>query len=333
MLIQYAQESAGVEKAGEIENTVVPAPPQLAESTSKVLEVSDDSPQQKKDIYGLISENAERDRFIYSDEDGLPVFPAPESVRVSGRVGFNSAMNGVYKRGNHIHDGRVYYQHENRKFVIRWFAQKKNWLFDWRGLNNDNICAAAGLDDVSNPSLVTHDWRVFDGSTKQWHRDSKLRVTEVATKILNHAETENDQWEDADDAPEEVLSMKPDSIKEPEKRDSLLTTFAKDEDDIDVNQMLQDMGICDLSLDEDEELNDDEEELDIEEILSGISEKEPDIQKQQKAEPPDKIDIDGSGPKIATHDEEINLEDLLNDDIGLSDDDEEIDIEELLRNC
>ena len=70
----------------------------------------------------------------------------------------------------------VYYQHEKHKFVIRWFAKMKKWLFDWRGLNNDNVCAAAGLDDVSNPTLVTHDWRVFDGKTKKWHRDAMLTV-------------------------------------------------------------------------------------------------------------------------------------------------------------
>jgi len=335
MLVQYAQENVGITKAKEIEPNVVPAPPKLEDKTSQVLSIKADSNDSllKKDIYGLISENAEES----SEEDGFAVFPAPDTVKVTGRVGFNSAMNGTYKRGDHIHDGRVYYQHEKHKFVIRWFAKKKMWIFDWRGLNNDNVCAAAGLDDVSNPTLVTHDWRVFDGKTKKWHRDAMLTVKELSSgKIVSHAadDPQSEQWEDADDISVEEAPVIPNRLsqQEAEKRDSILDGTDGDEDQIDVAQMLEEMGICDLSLDEDEEEVD--EEIDIDMLLSGVAE---DASKKEVHPEPQKLvstkmEIKENTSNVADVIDDIRIEDLLAMDIGVSDDDEEIDIEELLRN-
>ena len=96
--------------------------------------------------------------------------------------------------------------------------------------------------------------------------------------------------------------------------------------------MLEEMGICDLSLDEDEEEVD--EEIDIDMLLSGVAE---DASKKEVHPEPQKVvaakvEVKETTSKVADGIDDIRIEDLLAMDIGVSDDDEEIDIEELLRN-
>merc|ERR550517_137286 len=81
-------------------------------------------------------------------------------------------MNGRYRKGKSLHQGRIYYAHTERKFVIRWCPSKKSWFFDWRGLNTDTTASAALAQDVQYPHLTTSAWRVFDGA--KWISDAKL---------------------------------------------------------------------------------------------------------------------------------------------------------------
>eukprot|EP00492_Amphilonche_elongata_P004220 TRINITY_DN4604_c0_g1_i1.p1 TRINITY_DN4604_c0_g1~~TRINITY_DN4604_c0_g1_i1.p1 ORF type:complete len:162 (+),score=21.00 TRINITY_DN4604_c0_g1_i1:19-504(+) len=89
---------------------------------------------------------------------------APQELIVSGRKGYNETMNGRYRKGQSLHQGRIYYAHTERKFVIRWCPVKKSWFFDWRGLNTDTTASAALAQDVQYPHLTTSAWRVFDGT-------------------------------------------------------------------------------------------------------------------------------------------------------------------------
>lgn len=47
-------------------------------------------------------------------------------MKVSGRLGYNRAMNGTYIRGKKPHCGKSYYRHTENDFTIRWFDTK--WL-------------------------------------------------------------------------------------------------------------------------------------------------------------------------------------------------------------
>jgi len=104
---------------------------------------------------------------------------APVELIVRGREGYNETMNGRYVKGEAEHEGRVYYKHETRKFVIRFCPAKKSWFFDWRGLKTDTIASAALAEDVESPILGTQPWRVFDG--EKWISDTKL-VIECSTE-------------------------------------------------------------------------------------------------------------------------------------------------------
>merc|ERR1712026_251537 len=84
---------------------------------------------------------------------------APEELIVSGRLGYNETMNGRYRRGDRLHEGRVFYSHTERKFVIRWCPAKRSWFFDWRGLNTDTTASAALAQDIEHPHLATQPWR------------------------------------------------------------------------------------------------------------------------------------------------------------------------------
>lgn len=87
----------------------------------------------------------------------------PATVVVEGREGFNELMNGTYKIGHHLHDGRVFYTHEENSWVIRWYERKKLWILDHRGLNEDDIGSACVDDDSHHPTLIQKDWIVYDG--------------------------------------------------------------------------------------------------------------------------------------------------------------------------
>jgi len=100
----------------------------------------------------------------------------PLYIEVSGRLGFNDALNGLYKRG-HIHEGKIYYTQLFTPYTIRWNAKKKRWFFDWRGLCKDDVASACVSEDVASPHLVKKDWLVFDG--KAWVKDPLINVQVV----------------------------------------------------------------------------------------------------------------------------------------------------------
>lgn len=87
----------------------------------------------------------------------------PKTITVSGRVGFNDNMNGEYVVGDHLHGGRVFYRNVSNSWVIRWYGEAGLWIFDHRGLYDDDNGSACANDDVQHPMLVTKQWIVFDG--------------------------------------------------------------------------------------------------------------------------------------------------------------------------
>merc|ERR1719208_539859 len=107
----------------------------------------------------------------------------PEEIVVSGRAGYNETMNGVYTKGASLHEGRPYYKHASRKFVIRWCPAKGSWFFDWRGLNTDTTASGALAEDVESPHLATKAWRVYDGS--KWISDAKITLNATVESMSN----------------------------------------------------------------------------------------------------------------------------------------------------
>jgi len=105
----------------------------------------------------------------------------PEEIVVSGREGYNETMNGIYTKGASLHEGRPYYKHASRKFVIRWCPVKGSWFFDWRGLNTDTTASAALSEDVASPHLAQSAWRVYDGT--KWISDAKLSLSTATEKL------------------------------------------------------------------------------------------------------------------------------------------------------
>jgi len=87
----------------------------------------------------------------------------PRELMVAGRDGFNDNINGVYKLGEWLHDGRVFYKNESTNWVLRWNDEKKLWIFDHRGLNMDDVGSACIDDDVQHPLLTNKDWIIYDG--------------------------------------------------------------------------------------------------------------------------------------------------------------------------
>jgi len=101
-----------------------------------------------------------------------------KKIKVSGRMGYNRAMNGVYNRGPQLHAGKSYYKHETNEFTIRWFQTK--WVVDWRaGLHDDNRGAAVCKEDVPEPWMCTIPWRIYDGKAKEkkWAYDKGVVLT------------------------------------------------------------------------------------------------------------------------------------------------------------
>jgi len=87
---------------------------------------------------------------------------APNELVVSGRVGYNSSMNGSYKLGKFLHEGRVFYKHVSRNWVVRWYERRKQWLFDCNGLSHKPMSNAQAIEDVNDPTKVTTVWSVWD---------------------------------------------------------------------------------------------------------------------------------------------------------------------------
>eukprot|EP00494_Astrolonche_serrata_P032181 UN32450 len=76
------------------------------------------------------------DRIITLAHNQTPV--PPLGIRVYGRMGYNAKINGVYKRGDLLHNNRPYYmsQENDSNYVIRWIPKISAWGIDFQGLNN-----------------------------------------------------------------------------------------------------------------------------------------------------------------------------------------------------
>jgi len=61
--------------------------------------------------------------FLFMPPDMFWKFQPPK-LKLSGRKGYNAAMNGVYIRGENLHAGRVYYRHCENSFTMRWYEDK-----------------------------------------------------------------------------------------------------------------------------------------------------------------------------------------------------------------
>merc|ERR1719242_549605 len=108
----------------------------------------------------------------------------PKELTVSGRVGFNDNMNGVYRVGSPLHAGRVYYQHEGSAWILRWFPQKEIWIFDHRGLNTDDLGSAFVCENVEHPLLVGKNWMVFGGEDEGFGVDPEVTIhAEMSRKV------------------------------------------------------------------------------------------------------------------------------------------------------
>jgi len=105
----------------------------------------------------------------------LSLSTTPGKLLVSGREGFNIAMNGIYKKGLKKHNNMPYFQNERTGWVIRFWRNR--WMFDWRGLNSDETAGAVAVEDVRHPALVRKVWKVFDGT--KWVQDSKITVQAI----------------------------------------------------------------------------------------------------------------------------------------------------------
>jgi len=114
----------------------------------------------------------------------------PPFLKISGREGYNRAMNGIYVRGDSIHSGRCYYKHAHYDFTIRYYQASKTdddfrdkWVIDWRvGLQSDNIGAAIcrdGAKDFLEPWMCTQKFTIYDGKRVgcKWVRDQKVILT------------------------------------------------------------------------------------------------------------------------------------------------------------
>lgn len=123
--------------------------------------------------------------FREADKDARVWFPSEEeateitvqSLVISGRLGYNRAMNGIYIRTG-IHSGKSFWKHTENTFNIRWFENK--WVIDWRdkGPHNDNIGAAVCKENIPEPWMNTIPWRIYDGKAKdkKWKWDELLKI-------------------------------------------------------------------------------------------------------------------------------------------------------------
>lgn len=124
---------------------------------------------------------------FHSEENNVSV--RPSKMKVSGRLGYNRAMNGTYVRGKKAHCGKSYYKHTENDFTIRWYETK--WVVDWRGLHNDNIGAAVCKEDVPEPWMCTIPWRIYDGKArdKKWKFDQNVTMVPISDSMQQTAGT------------------------------------------------------------------------------------------------------------------------------------------------
>jgi len=205
--------------------------------------------ESQMDIFALINQDKYKSPSGSEEiSDGEPTYKnyqsyyeheAPELIQVLGRSGFNSAMNGLYERGPVEYAGKVYYKKQGTKtnWHIRWYPQKKKWVFDWRGLQNDDVCAAIGSGDVPNPTMVRKVWKVYDKSLNKWLKDDQIKVRLVPrglrpeSPLLDHP-TDHQKWEDVEESSPQVSEkLSPTPVK---KETIVKEDESESEEDVDI---------------------------------------------------------------------------------------------------
>jgi len=98
-----------------------------------------------------------------------------QRILVTGRKGFNEEINGCYERVEDHFQGKTCYVHVESDWCIYWSRSVARWVFDCRGLQNDQKACAISDEDVPSPHLVTTDWVVYKGASC-WEPDPDVKV-------------------------------------------------------------------------------------------------------------------------------------------------------------
>jgi len=98
-----------------------------------------------------------------------------QRILVSGRRGFNEEMNGCYEQVEDFYQGKTCYVHVESDWCIYWSRAVERWVFDCRGMLNDQKACAISDEDVPSPHLVSGDWVVYNGSSG-WAQDPHVKI-------------------------------------------------------------------------------------------------------------------------------------------------------------
>jgi len=138
---------------------------------------------EESDRWRILLDNKEKMVRLHGDNFRV-LFKAPLYLKVDGRVGSNERMNGIYKKGAKLFEGKPFYfklRAITKHYVIRWYEKNREWLFDHEGLRSDSGCNAYAADDVDFPSQVSKDWYVYNRSS--FEPDPAVNVTIMPKEI------------------------------------------------------------------------------------------------------------------------------------------------------
>jgi hypothetical protein len=136
------------------------------ENSDNQLQAKKETSELKTQVKILTKENTENSKI-------------PSALKVSGRVGSLSSMNGIYLRGGE-HCGRVYYQKKQT-------AHKDNWKIQWNGFFCQWEFLFSGLgfirgkviDDAEHPLLISKSWEI-GSSFSHWKHDSNIKIEQCS---------------------------------------------------------------------------------------------------------------------------------------------------------
>ena len=83
----------------------------------------------------------------------------------------NGNENDNENENEHTVGGEEYHE----TWVIRYFNLIEQWMFDKRGLNNDDIANGVGIGNVLNPTQIKF-WKIHDGREFHYDYDIKLQL-------------------------------------------------------------------------------------------------------------------------------------------------------------
>jgi len=111
---------------------------------------------------------------------------APDKIEVSGSVGINSTINGIYVKRGYLHNSRVYYKQSNglKKFFIYWYSEYSEGtnykVIGWRigAKLGKASCDAYNEQNVNDPSQITKAWNIWDGKNHVKDPNVSIRVVQ-----------------------------------------------------------------------------------------------------------------------------------------------------------